>query len=154
MMPFGPASTFSTLALRQSALIATILKSCVHSSGKRAEAIGHLGGKSLDLLVVLQRRETTIKVHAKIEILYIAFRYEDRRADGDGRRPLLLDLRLDAGLQGCNSLLQHLLIEFVADLLDMAGLFVAKKVAGAPDVEIVAGELEAWRRAYPETAEP
>ena len=40
-------------------------------------------------------------------------------------------------------LLQHLLVELVADLLDVAGLLVAEQVAGAADVEVVRGELEA-----------
>jgi hypothetical protein len=42
-----------------------------------------------------------------------------------------------------HSVLQHLLVELEADFLDMAGLFVAQQVAGAANVEIVAGELEA-----------
>ena len=40
-------------------------------------------------------------------------------------------------------LLQHLLIELEADLLDVAGLLLAEQIAGAADVEIVRGELEA-----------
>ena len=40
-------------------------------------------------------------------------------------------------------LLQHLLIELEADLLDVAGLLLAEQIAGAADVEIVGGELEA-----------
>ena len=51
-------------------------------------------------------------------------------------------LRL-AGLQRGDRLLQHLLVELVADLLDVAGLLLAEEVAGAADVEVVARELEA-----------
>ena len=40
-------------------------------------------------------------------------------------------------------LLQHLLVELEADLLDVAGLLVAEQIAGAADVEVVDGELEA-----------
>ena len=40
-------------------------------------------------------------------------------------------------------LLEELLVELDADLADMAGLLLAQKVAGAADVEVVAGELEA-----------
>ena len=40
-------------------------------------------------------------------------------------------------------LLQHLLVKLEADFLDMAGLLVAQKIAGAADIEIVRGELEA-----------
>ncbi len=57
------------------------------------------------------------------------------------QRPVLR--RLAARLQRGHGLLQHLLVEFVADLLDVAGLLLAQQVAGAADIEIVAGELEA-----------
>ena len=40
-------------------------------------------------------------------------------------------------------LFQHLLIELDADLADMAGLLLAQQIAGAADVEIVAGQREA-----------
>ena len=49
----------------------------------------------------------------------------------------------DAGLEADDRLLQHLLIELEADFLDVAGLLVAEQIAGAADVEIVRGELEA-----------
>ncbi len=39
--------------------------------------------------------------------------------------------------------LEELLVELDADLADMAGLFFAQQIAGAADVEVVAGELEA-----------
>ena len=35
-----------------------------------------------------------------------------------------------------------MLIKLVADLLDVAGLLVAEKIAGAANIEIVGGELE------------
>ena len=40
-------------------------------------------------------------------------------------------------------LLQHRLVELEADLADVAGLLLAQEVAGAADVEVVAGEREA-----------
>ena len=46
-------------------------------------------------------------------------------------------------LRDANRLLQHLLVELEADFLDVAGLLLAEKIAGAADVEIVGGELEA-----------
>ena len=49
----------------------------------------------------------------------------------------------DAGLQTQHRLFQHLLIELEADFLDVAGLLLAEQIAGAADVEIVRGELEA-----------
>ena len=48
-----------------------------------------------------------------------------------------------AGLQARHRLLQHLLVKLEADLLDVAGLLLAEQIAGAADVEVVAGELEA-----------
>ena len=64
-------------------------------------------------------------------------------ADGDLRRPAVGDRRGDAGLEAEHRLFQHLLVELEADLLDVAGLFLAEQIAGAADVEIVRGKLEA-----------
>jgi hypothetical protein len=58
---------------------------------------------------------------------------------GDQPESAPLLVALDLG----HRLLEHLLVELEADLLDMAGLFLAEQVAGAADVEVVAGELEA-----------
>ena len=52
------------------------------------------------------------------------------------------DRLLDARLQRFDRLLQHVLIEFIADLLDMARLIIAKQIAGAANVEIMRRELE------------
>ena len=49
----------------------------------------------------------------------------------------------DAGLQAGDRLLQHLLVKLEADLLDVAGLLVAEQIAGAANVEVVRGKLEA-----------
>ena len=49
----------------------------------------------------------------------------------------------NTGLEVEDRLLQHRLIELEADLLDMAGLFLAQQIAGAADVEVVRGQLEA-----------
>ena len=48
-----------------------------------------------------------------------------------------------AGLGGKDRVLQHRLVQFEADLADVTALLVAEQVAGAADVEIVAGKLEA-----------
>ena len=61
------------------------------------------------------------------------------------RRPVAV-LGAAAALGGAHlgdRVLQHLLVEFDADFADMAALFVAQQVAGAADVEVVAGEREA-----------
>ena len=47
------------------------------------------------------------------------------------------------GLEVGDRLLQHRLVELEADLLDVAGLLFAEQIAGAADVEVVRGELEA-----------
>src|SRR6185369_9264511 len=49
----------------------------------------------------------------------------------------------NASLQACNRLLQHLLIEFEADFLDVARLLLAEQISRAANVEIVRGQLEA-----------
>ncbi len=46
-------------------------------------------------------------------------------------------------LSSVDRLAEHLLIQLVADFLDMARLFLAQQIAGAANIEIVAGELEA-----------
>ena len=54
---------------------------------------------------------------------------------------------MPAGLGLEDRLLEHRLVELEADLPDMARLLVAEQIAGAPDVEIVGGELEAGAEA-------
>ena len=48
-----------------------------------------------------------------------------------------------AGLEVEDRLLQHRLVQFEADFLDVAGLFLAEQIAGAANVEIVRCQLEA-----------
>ena len=48
-----------------------------------------------------------------------------------------------AGLEVEDRLLQHRLIELEADFLDVAGLLLAEQIAGAADIEVVRGQLEA-----------
>ena len=48
-----------------------------------------------------------------------------------------------AGAQLDHRVLQHLLVQLDADFADVAGLFVAQQVAGAADVQVVAGQGEA-----------
>ena len=66
----------------------------------------------------------------------------------DARRLPLL------GPQVGDRLLQHLLVELEADFADMAGLLVAQQIAGAADVEVVAGELEAGAQRVQRSAAP
>ena len=119
------------------------LNQVVGRLGQRPETVDHLGGEFLDLLVLFEVVETAVQPHAQVEIGDIIVRDQDRCIDGDlGREvALLLERAARLGLQ--DRLFQHRLIEFVADLLDMPGLFVAQQIARAANVEIMAGELEA-----------
>ena len=92
---------------------------------------------------VSKRGEAAIKLQAQGEIGDVILGDRHRRAERDGRRPDLFLRLVDAGLQQFDRVGQHLLIKFVADFLDMAGLFVAEQIAGAADVEIMRRELEA-----------
>src|SRR3546814_13702291 len=84
-----------------------------------------------------------------LEVGDVAVRDQHRHADVDLRREALRRRlgRLAAGPRGRHRLLQHLLVELDADLADVAGLLLAKQVAGTADVEVVAGELEAGTEA-------
>ena len=141
--PFGPTSTFSTFAVRQRALIGDDLEEMAHFVGQRSEAVDQFGGEGLDRLRILQVGEAAVEAEAELEVGDVALRDHHRHADGDLRRPLALLRRLRAALQGRHRLLEHLLVELVADFPDMAGLLLAEQIAGAADVEVVAGELEA-----------
>ncbi len=55
-------------------------------------------------------------------------------------------------LSAGDRLLQHLLIEFVADFLDVAGLLVAEQIAGAANIQIVRWRAGSRRPASPATA--
>ena len=109
---------------------------------QRTEAVDHLGREGLDLRIALERRQPSIEVQAHLQVGNIILGDRHRRAGGDRRRPGFLDGLLETRLEGGHRLFEHLLIEFVTDFLDMAGLLVAQQVAGAADVEVVAGELE------------
>ena len=63
-------------------------------------------------------------------------------------RPLLASLALlPPAFALSDRVLEHRLVELEADLPDVARLLVAEQVAGAADVEVVAGELEAGAQA-------
>jgi hypothetical protein len=64
-------------------------------------------------------------------------------ADGDLRRPAVRGGLGHAGLEVEDRLLQHRLVQLEADFLDMPGLFLAEQIAGAANIQIVRGELEA-----------
>ena len=108
-----------------------------------AEAVDHFRGKAFDLGLVVERGQTTVELQAQVEILDIMSGDGDRRAERDQWRPSFFRRLAAARLERGDGLVQHLLVKLVADFLDMSGLFVAEQIAGAANVEIVAGELEA-----------
>ncbi len=113
------------------------------SRGKRAEAVDQLGGEGVDVGRALELVHPPVEAHPEVEIGDVGFGQQDRRIDADLRREGL-GARLDPARLGLEDrLLEHRLVEFEADLLDMARLLVAEQIAGAADVEIVGGELEA-----------
>src|SRR5208337_1613446 len=114
-----------------------------HFRRRRAEAVDDLGPHRVDLALVLERRQAAVEGKPRRQIRNVAFRNRHRRAELDGWRPHILGRRLLARLDALHRLAHHLLIELVADLLDVAGLLFAQKVARAAQIEVVARELEA-----------
>src|SRR5262245_15185860 len=108
-----------------------------------AETVNQFSGKSVDLMLVLDLGETSIEREADRQIGNVILRNEQRRADGDLRRPTIGNRRGNSRLQTHHCLFEHLLVQLEADFLDVAGLLLAEEVAGAADVEIVRCELEA-----------
>ena len=114
----------------------------LHLFRQRAETVDQLGAETVDLLGGLKVAEAAVERQPELQVRHIAFRDHHGGADGDLRRPAGVG-HLAAVLHLGHRLLQHLLVEFEADLLDVAGLLFAEQIAGAADVEVVAGELEA-----------
>ena len=110
--------------------------------GQRAEAVDQLGGEGFDVALILDLGQPPVERKPHRQIGDVVLGNEQRRADGDLRRPAVGSGRGDAGLEAEHRLFQHLLVELEADLLDVAGLFLAQEIAGAADIEIVRGKLE------------
>ena len=141
--PFGTGVDLLDVGLAAELLDGGELHQQVDVGRQRPEPVDELGGEALDLLVGLQRRQPTVQLHAQLRVLHVDLGDGDRRAGLDLRRPgLLRRLVGNAELQRLDRLAQHLLVQLVADLLDVAGLLVAEQVAGAADVEVVGGQLE------------
>src|SRR5262245_16188220 len=102
-----------------------------------AETVNQFSGKPADLMLVLDFGETPIEREAYGKIGDIVLRNEQRRTDGDLRRPTIGNRRRNAGLQTHHCLFEHLLIQLETDFLDVPGLFLAEQIAGAADVEVV-----------------
>ena len=119
------------------------LEQILHLRRQGAEAVDHLGGEGIDLLLVHQRGDAPVEGEAHRQVGDIGLRYQHRHAEADLRRPGIggCCLSLAAGLG--HRVFQHLLVELDANLADMAGLLVAQQIAGAADIQIVAGQGEA-----------
>ena len=111
---------------------------------ERPEAIDQLRPEGVDIPLVLELRQAPVEPQPHRQIGDVVLRDQHRGPDRDVRRPGRLGrLRAGARTGGADRLFQHLLVELDADLADMAGLLGPKQVAGAPNVEVVAGEREA-----------
>ena len=110
--------------------------------GQRTEAVDQFGGESFDVPFVFDFGQPPVEREPHREIGDVILRNQNRRADGDLRRPAVGDRRGDTGFQAQNRLFQHLLIELETDFLDVAGLLLAEQIAGAANIEVVRGELE------------
>ena len=123
--------------------MATICEEILDLLRQRAEAVDELGAEAFDVAVVLDLGEPAVEREPHRQIGDVVFRNEDGVPMVICGDHLSATGRADAGLHRDHRLFQHLLIKLEADFLDVAGLLVAKEIAGAADVEIVGGELEA-----------
>ena len=112
----------------------------------RAEPVDHLGGEAVDRRTVVELAEPAVQSHPQIQIGNIGFGNEDRRLDADLRRIFLApDMAARFLLE--DRFLEHRLVQFEPDLLDMPRLLVAEQVARSAKVEIVARQLKSGAKA-------
>src|SRR5680860_376085 len=96
----------------------------------------------LQVRLGLYRRLAAVEPQAHLQIGHVRLGNENRGAEIDARRPLILD-RLVPALQRGDGLFQHGLVELEAHFADMAGLLLAEEIAGASDIEVVTRQDEA-----------
>ena len=154
--PFGPASTRSIPAVAAKLLDRNHFQQVVHLVRQRPEAVDQLGGEAVERRAGRRGRRAGGRGRA-------ARRGRGRRSPGSARSararsagstPSACGRRRRRRARCGDRVLQHLLVELDADLADVARLLVAQQVAGAADVEVVAGDGEARRRARPAPASP
>ncbi len=73
-------------ALLALSLVSISLSRFVGRLGQLAEAVDHLGGEALDLVLVLELVQAAVQAHAQVEIGDIIVGDHDRGIDGDLRR--------------------------------------------------------------------
>ena len=112
-----------------------------------AEAVGEFGADGAKSCFVFCLRKALVEVEAFLRVVDVVGGQECGRAefDGDARR-VQLDVAA-AVFEGGDAALQQVEVVADADLLDLAGLFVAEDFARAPDFEVLAGEQEAGAEA-------
>ena len=93
--------------------------------------------------MVHQDADTPVERQAHRQVGDVALRDQYRHAEVDLRRPILGPACPIPAACLRHGFLKHMLIELDADLADVARLLRTQQVAGAPDVEIVAGQREA-----------
>src|SRR5690606_27656900 len=95
-----------------------------------------------NLVLRFEPRALPIDFRALDRVGYVVFRDTYRQAKRDARGPNV-QVRLLSVAQRLNGALQHCPEEIEAKVPVMAGLLLAQEVAGAADVQVMAGEVEA-----------
>src|SRR5690606_11863586 len=94
-------------------------------------------------LAVLEVGKPAVEAQPQLQIAHVRLGDENSRSQRDLRAPLLLRLGKIAAFERGDRLLQHRLVQLEADFADVARLLLAQQVAGAANIEVVAGEREA-----------
>ena len=107
---------------------------------QRAVAIGDLDDDLAHLVLVARRRQAPVELEALADVGHVVVGDEAGRVAGELGIVLLVDrLALELG----DRLLEHGRVGLEADGGDGARLLGAEQIAGAADLEIVRGDLEA-----------
>src|SRR5262245_6810962 len=99
-----------------------------------AKTIHQFRAKRIDVGALLKRGESPVEAQSQLQVRDVALRDQHRGAERDLRAPLLVALTNLAALERRHRLLQHRLVELKTNLLNVAGLLLAKQIARAADV--------------------
>src|SRR5215471_11678429 len=113
------------------------------SVGQLAKAIHQFRSKRIDVCALLKRGQSPVESQAQLQVRDVALRDQHRSTERDLRAPLFLPLTNVAALERRHGLLQHRLVEFKANFLNVARLLLAEEIAGAANVHVVARERKA-----------
>ena len=144
--PPGPASTLATPARLHSCLMPTSCSSCSVSAGSGPKrSISSAANASMSS-GDSERSEAPVHLQAQVDVLDVTVRNQGGGVDRDLRRPVFRPRRLrPRGLlaREHHGFLEQVVVQLEADLLDVPRLLLAEQIAGAADVQVVRGELEA-----------